>query len=788
MESKDYRVEEMDFGLTGEPEVVYQTNRELNMAWKIVEETGENLFLTGRAGTGKTTFLKKLRECSSKRMVVLAPTGVAAINASGNTIHSFFQLPLSPYIPGKGFVGEEKRFFQFNKEKRRLISSLSLLVIDEISMVRPDILDGIDSLLRRYRKSTQPFGGLQLLMIGDLRQLPPVLKEKERELLAQHYSSPYFFESKALKETGFQTIELTTVYRQSNYDFVTLLNKIRDGKVDPQTLSRLNERYLPGFDPDENEGFIRLTTHNRIVDALNRQKLQALPGGAMTYDAVMEGDFPSSVFPADKELTLKVGAQVMFIKNEPGPLRRYYNGMLGRVVELNEDNVVVRPLSGEEEIELERAEWENTRYVIDEEKKEIRQEVIGTFTQFPLRLAWAITIHKSQGLTFDKAVIDANFSFAAGQTYVALSRCRSLEGLVLGSPLLPRSVIIDSDVNSFVEYCEKNAPTAAILASLRDEYLRKLLGELFDFTDLKIAFTDFHRYVSEYIVPMYPSLYENLSEMMEVVTNSIGEVGRKFRDLYTSQPINAETFSQNRAFLDKIKRGCEYFTPLLKKVAAFVSKLPKDIDNKAYAQRLNNTYESLWYILRLRIGIMAALACEDFSTAAYIDAKGRTALELEGTSGNTGRKRQKAKSAVLRQENPIAVEEFPEIEEAFKPKKPKKQTTPKKPKGYSKFETLKLYEEGKSIEEIAALRKLTPSTIAVHISDLIILNRLQLDEVIGAELRQRLDTTIERSPEKGFRDIHDEINLNRDASEQMPLHLLSIYWRVTGQGKKKSEV
>lgn len=750
----EYTAEEMDFGLVGEPEVVYQTNKGLNMAWKIVEETGENLFLTGRAGTGKTTFLKKLREFSPKRMIVLAPTGVAAINASGNTIHSFFQFPLSPYVPGKGFIGEEKRFFQFNKQKRRLIASLSLLVIDEISMVRPDILDGMDSLLRRYRKSTLPFGGVQLLMIGDLRQLPPVLKEQEWELLSPHYSSPYFFESKALKEAGFQTIELTTVYRQSNYDFITLLNKIRDGHADGETLTQLNARYIPGFNPDDNEGYIRLTTHKRIVDNLNRSKLDALSGAPTTYTALTEGEFPMSLFPADHELTLKVGAQVMFIKNETGPLRRFYNGRLGKVVELKEDSVVVRPLSGEEDIELERMEWENTRYVIDEETKDINQEVVGTFTQFPLRLAWAITIHKSQGLTFDRAIIDANFSFAAGQTYVALSRCRSLEGLVLGTPLQPRSVITDENVNGFIEYCEENQPTRETLEMLRGEYLRKLLGELFDFTDLKIAFSDFHRYVGEYIIPMYPSLNENLKEVMDLVTNDIGEVGRRFTNLYASQPINGEAFSQNRAFLEKIKRGCDYFAGHLKKVAGFVSKLPKDIDNKAYAQRLNNTFESLWYILQLRIGIMAALACEDFSTSAYIDAKGRVALEIEQKPLSTRQSGAKRQSAPGNGKN----------------------KAPKKPKGYSAHESLRMFREGKDIPTIAKERSLTENTIAGHLGQMISEKLITLEEVIGTEQLEVFQRVTDAHPELGYLETYELINDGLSGENLYPRHLFRVFW------------
>ena len=446
-------IDDDDFGfdIASEPEAAMQINRELDLARRIVEETGANLFLTGKAGTGKTTFLKRLRDASRKRMVVLAPTGVAAINAGGMTLHSFFQLPFSPFVPGRGFLGEEKRFYRMSKEKRRLISSLDLIVIDEISMVRPDTLDGVDRLLRRMRGIDRPFGGIQLLLIGDLRQLAPVVRPDEWEMLRGFYSSPYFFESHSLREAGFLTVELKTIYRQQDPEFISLLNAVRDGNAGREVLCSLNRMCRPA-DQEEEIRTIRLTTHNRIADDTNARHLAILPGDAKVFEARIKGKFPESSYPADKYLTLKIGARVMFIKNDTGADRRYYNGLIGTVTGMTEDTVYVVPDDDEyDAIEATFSEWENTSYRVDEETKEIRQYTDGVFAQIPLRLAWAITIHKSQGLTFDKAVIDAGQSFAPGQLYVALSRCRSLAGMRLETPLSPNAVIIDRDINSFID-------------------------------------------------------------------------------------------------------------------------------------------------------------------------------------------------------------------------------------------------------------------------------------------------------------------------------------------------
>ena len=395
-------------------------NKELRNAWEFAEHTGISIFLTGKAGTGKTTFLKALKEHSSKRIIVVAPTGVAAINAGGVTIHSFFQLPLSPYVPGTTF----KDRYDFGKEKRRIIRTLDMLVIDEISMVRSDLLDAIDNVLRRYRDPTRPFGGVQLLMIGDLHQLTPVVTPRDEELLRPYYDTPYFFGSHALQQTSYVTIQLTHVYRQQDQAFIDILNHVRDGVPTAEDLARLNARCKPMFIPKAEEGYIRLTTHNRMADSYNDNELHKLPGKRYVFKAEIEKEFPESSYPADVNLELKQGAQVMFIKNDPSPSHLYYNGRIGHVVGFEEGKIVVKCPGDDYTISVEPAEWENTRYAINEETKVIEPQVLGIFWQYPLRLAWAITIHKSQGLTFEHAIIDASASFASGQVYVALSRCK----------------------------------------------------------------------------------------------------------------------------------------------------------------------------------------------------------------------------------------------------------------------------------------------------------------------------------------------------------------------------
>ena len=425
-------------------------NFELDVARFIVEKTDMSLFLTGKAGTGKTTFLREVVRYTKKKCIVLAPTGIAAVNAGAMTIHSFFQLGLGPFVQG---VIEPKSDFRINKSKLELIRHLQLLIIDEVSMVRADLMDHIDVELRRIRRNSKPFGGVQLLMIGDLQQLPPIAHGGEDELLRQYYKTLYFFSSAALKSMKYSCIELKNVYRQTDRHFIDILNHARNCTLTSQDISDLNARYVPGFSPKPEDGYIRLMTHNRQVDNVNETELEKLDSKLYTFVAAVTGTFPEESYPTADSLTLKKGAQVMFIKNDPE--RRFINGTLGEVKSIDKNSIAVRLAESGTIIDVEPMEWQNIRYQFDEESKEISSKQIGRFKQYPLKAAWAITVHKSQGLTFDKAIIDVHAAFSPGQAYVALSRCRTLDGLVLSSPVSASVFMRDNAVDAYMNYISR---------------------------------------------------------------------------------------------------------------------------------------------------------------------------------------------------------------------------------------------------------------------------------------------------------------------------------------------
>ena len=458
-------------------------NKELELALNFIEKTDRNLFITGKAGTGKTTFLHQIKKESLKRMVIVAPTGVAAINAKGVTIHSFFLMPFGPILPNQ-IANTSNQQRKFSKTKIDIIKSLDLVIIDEISMVRADLLDGIDQVLRRYKNRNKVFGGAQVLMIGDLQQLAPVVKPNEWSLLQQHYNTVYFFSSKAYQEANVVSIELKHIYRQKNEDFITILNEIRNDDLSEKSAKILNERYNPTFSPSKEEGYITLTTHNRRANLINDSELNKLKTKSCFFKAEVSGKFNENAFPNDENLALKIGSQVMFIKNDSSLEKRYYNGKIGVITDISKETVTVQCANEIDEIVAEKELWDNINYSINEETKELKEDIVGSFKQIPLRLAWAITIHKSQGLTFDRAVIDAEASFAHGQTYVALSRCTSLEGLVLKTPISSNAIINDKTVSTFNETVEENHPDETILNESEKNFQLNLISELFDYQPL----------------------------------------------------------------------------------------------------------------------------------------------------------------------------------------------------------------------------------------------------------------------------------------------------------------
>lgn len=598
------------------------------------------MFLTGKAGTGKTTFLRQLKEHTPKRMIVLAPTGIAAINAGGVTIHSFFQLPFAPYVPDTTFNSAQNHY-RFSKEKRNIIRSMDLLVIDEISMVRADLLDAIDAVLRRYRNRDKPFGGVQLLMIGDLQQLAPVVKDNEWEMLKSYYDTPYFFASRALKQTTYMTIELKTVYRQSDSRFLSLLNKVRENTADEQVLEELNRRYQPGFQPRKEEGYIRLTTHNYQAQQVNERELALLPGRAYTFQAAIEGNFPEYAYPGDDKLTVKEGAQIMFIKNDTSAEKRYYNGMIGTVVTVNPNGMRVRGKDSNYDFQLSVEEWANSKYVLNDTTKEITEEVEGTFKQYPIRLAWAITIHKSQGLTFEKAIIDARNSFAHGQTYVALSRCKTLEGMVLESPLRRDAIICDEVVGNFTKKVEQNAPDNKRLQSLQQAYFQELLGDLFDFYQVGQAFKHLLRLIDEHLYRLYPKQLEEYKEYNVRLKEKIIDVAQRFRSQYTRLVAETENYAASEQLQGRIRSGAVYFYNELLPFRELFSRTQLPTDNKELKKQINERMEALDTALSIKEHLLDEMRNHPFSVTDYLKHRARILLGLEDDANAGKVKREK---------------------------------------------------------------------------------------------------------------------------------------------------
>ena len=595
------------------------------MAERYVKATGRSVFLTGKAGTGKTTFLKYVTQTTSKRFVVLAPTGVAAINAGGSTIHSFFQLPLCPYLPDvKELVTEyqmPERYRSLRKERVKIIRTLDLLIIDEISMVRADLLDAVDMTLRRYRHSDKPFGGVQLLMIGDAQQLSPVVKENERQYISQVYQSPYFFHSKALQKLPYVTIELQKVHRQQDQEFVDILNGIRENRPSAKILQSLNSRVKAYEDCDD---VIRLTTHNAQADKVNTMKLDELPGDIVTFAAEVEGEFPENSYPADEMLSLKKGAQVMFIRNDSEA--GFYNGKIGKVSEIGANGVVSVTDSDGLTIAVSPVEWTNSQYVLNDESGEIEQSVAGTFKQLPLRIAWAITIHKSQGLTFDKVIIDAGAAFAFGQVYVALSRCRTLEGISLDSPIRTSTIYSDMHVSDFNDSIQAEAQSVRDkLESEERGYIYDIYREIFDFEQIGGGLGWLRKVWREKLRDIYEPEYTGLLKRGDALDQA-KKVAETFRAQLSH--IEASRMSDDTFLNERLTKASGYFLPILEDIRDFCSKLGTlEVDNKEVAKKAKEALDELLPRLEIACNAMDMIQNERFTLEAYNKTKTECLLE-----------------------------------------------------------------------------------------------------------------------------------------------------------------
>lgn len=623
-----------------------EKDERFTLAERYVEETGVSVFLTGKAGTGKTTFLKEIVRQTSKRFAVVAPTGVAAINAGGVTIHSFFQLPLCPYLPDvKELVTEyqmPERMRSLRKERVRILRTLDLLIIDEISMVRADILDAIDDTLKRYRRNDRPFGGVQLLMIGDIQQLPPVVKESERPYMEQVYSSPFFFNSKVLQRLSFVTVELEKVHRQSDRLFLDILNEVRSGMPGDAALNELNKRLFPGFVPPEDERWIRLTTHNAQADSVNEAKMNALETEEATFEAQIEGIFPENAYPAETRLRLREGAQVMFVRNDTSGEGRYYNGKIATVKKVK-PALIVEDENGES-IEVNTERWENIRYGLNEESGEIEGIVEGTFEQVPLRPAWAVTIHKSQGLTFDQVIIDAGAAFSFGQVYVALSRCRTLEGIILTTPITRRCTFTSDEVSTFESSREPAEEARLKLPAMANEYFTSTLCDAFDLQRLRYLYNRVNRIYQVNLSNLYP---DQAGRFNTVGAGNAAQVGGMFDSSDGSgksapQPFEgirslsdtAQKFQKQLRYItstilsgapddfpllrERVTKACEYFRKELRPLALFASPLTLiEIDDKEIKKAFKAAAEEFLGELRFRLTLFETVLSEGFSTKSY---------------------------------------------------------------------------------------------------------------------------------------------------------------------------
>lgn len=685
----------------------------LQLARDFVENTGVSIFLTGKAGTGKTTFLRNIVESTTKTCVVVAPTGVAAINAGGVTIHSFFQLSLAPYVPG----AEIEDRYNVARRKLRIIRALDLLIIDEISMVRADLLDAIDNALRKYRRNSSPFGGVQLLMIGDLHQLAPVVTPADEAILRGHYDTPYFFGSKALASIKYITLSLEHVFRQQDRAFVDLLNNVRENKLTAGDVAMLQSRLNPEFVPHDGDGYIRLTTHNSQADQYNEKQMSRLKSPAQTYCAQVTGTFPESSYPTAEQLTLKIGAQVMFLKNDTSPEHEYYNGLIGVITEIDDDDLTVQTADGTE-ITVLPQEWENVRYTINEKSGSVETEVVGTFRQMPLRPAWAITIHKSQGLTFDKVVIDAGASFAPGQVYVALSRCRTLQGIVLATPISAMSLRSDESVNRYMDVATQIGNEAVThIDDIKLDYHRKLLCDLFDFGPILANADALKRLIYTSFRSSYPEIAGEMERVEAETRSKLYDVSEKWRQQINAMPTNMLTDS---AFLERVQRSAVYFRDATALIYGKIFKSLTEIqsDNKQATERGSVLAQDLRRDVSVITACLSSVADNGFSVGGYLKSR---------------------QDANLRVSSALRIK-------ANSPKE-EKEKKEKKPKGETYMVTLRLFREGMSREEIAKSRNLKAKTINNHLLRHINNGEIAIEDVIDAGILKRIYDVLDQLPE-----------------------------------------
>lgn len=700
---------------------------------KFINQTNRSLFLTGKAGTGKTTLLKEIIKTTHKNTVVVAPTGIAALNAGGVTIHSMFQLPFGGFIPDHSaphFSDSVKfetkstlvRHFKMSGLKKAVIRNMELMIIDEVSMLRADLLDAIDFMMQSVRKKKTPFGGVQVLFIGDLLQLPPVIREEEWSTLRKYYNGKFFFHSHVIQQNPPLYIELSKIFRQSDDAFISILNNLRNNQISNQDIAVLNQYVKPNFDLNKNKGYIILTTHNAKADAINAKALDDLDGNLMTFNPEIVDDFPDKIYPIEHNLQLKVGAQIMFVKNDPSFEKKYFNGKMGFIKSLSKNEILVHFPEENLTIEVEKFEWQNIRYKINDTTKEIEEEILGTFVHYPIKLAWAITVHKSQGLTFDKAALDVSQVFVPGQAYVALSRLRALNGLILLSPLQMNGISNDQDV---MDYSLNKASEEALAESLQQDtkkYLHNYLKATFDWADLTQEWRNHQFSYNEKSEVSEKSKHAVWAKKQAECIGEILDPSRKFLS-QLDKLFAAENFDINQ-ISERIHAAYNYFFATMDQVVYDILWKMEEVKR---AKKAKAYFDELVLLEEMQIKAVfqlmkAKLLINTVAAGAEISKENLNSNEIKSYRNNKISEIQ----TKFREQNITIVEDDVDANRYTK-KKSSKTAAPKKS---TTQETYELWLQSNSINEIAAIRKLTPQTIYGHFAKLIEAGQVQLQEVM----------------------------------------------------------
>lgn len=722
-------------------------NEYADLVSRYINTTNCNVFLTGKAGTGKTTLLKSIEKETHKNVAVVAPTGIAAINAGGVTVHSLFQLPFGAFIPDENLQFEENtttiahintpnsllKQLQMNRTKRDILRQLELLIVDEVSMLRADMLDAIDFILRLIRKrKNEAFGGVQVLFIGDMLQLPPVVKSDEWQHLYKYYNNAYFFSAKVFQETTLVHVALEKVYRQSDPLFVNVLNNLRENKTTKDDVNVLNSFYDPEFKQSLEDGYIQLTTHNKIANEKNENWLQNIKAKEFKYKAKIEGDFNDNQYPNEEVLRLKKGAQVMFIKNDYSGESRYYNGKIGHISSLSNEGIYVEFEDGSPEVMVEPYVWENKKYILNKETNDVEEQLIGEFHQYPLRLAWAITVHKSQGLTFEKAIIDVGKAFAAGQTYVALSRLTSLEGLVLASPISARGIDIDRHLSHFTQSNQSVDELKPILKQQSKNYIYQTIYNAFNFQFLSEQLLE---HIASYNMDGNMSRKQGHKAWAKVIHEKVKgfvKIGNKFIH-EVHKIITEEEKGYVLHLLKRVNKANQYFDEKLKEEHTNIQNKITSLDGVPGVIGYKNelvTLSSLFYqraqkLLRAERLIISYQKNEDLK-----------------------------KEDVGKPDYKIA-HKATEVKVYDKPKA--KSSVEKKPKLASHIQTYILFRKGKDMNEIADERGITKASVETHLAKLIALGKIDVKEVVSNKKRIIIEGELEEADTMSLKAIKESL-------------------------------